>query len=134
MWKKGQSGNPAGRPRKALAELEQSIELQFEVSLSKEDKFTIIESLLEMPIADLKALAKSPQTPAFVVVAASAIAGDIQRKKLDSINDLFDRFFGKPKQTMQTEFIQPSALRIEIVGGIIPPITNEDDLTDSDNA
>ena len=98
FWEKGESGNLNGRPRKVLSLLAEKVGVDFSVSLSKEDKYSILESMLEMSIAELKAIATDNQAPAFIVIVAGAIRKDISSGKMATINDLFDRFFGRPKQ------------------------------------
>lgn len=97
-WQRGQSGNPNGRPRKVLSELAKKVGVDFQVTLSKEDKFTILEAMMEMSLTELKSVATDKNAPAFMVVVASAIRKDIQAGKLGALNDLFDRFFGRPDQ------------------------------------
>lgn len=100
-WQRGQSGNPSGRPRKVLNQLQELTGLEFNTTLSREDKFTILESLLEMPLADLKTIATDSQAPAFVVIAAKAILSDASKSRLNALAELFDRFYGKPKQAAE---------------------------------
>lgn len=102
-WQQGESGNPKGRPRKVLSELAKKVGVDFQVSLSKEDKFTILESMMEMSLQELKSIATDKSAPAFMVVVASAIRKDIQSGKLGALNDLFDRFFGRPDQVSKVE-------------------------------
>ena len=101
LWERGQSGNPKGRPRKVLSELGKIVGTDFSVSLSKDDKFQILESLLEMSLEDLKKIALDKSTPAFMVVIASAIRKDITMGRATTMTDLMDRFFGKPKQAVE---------------------------------
>ncbi len=105
MWQRGQSGNPNGRPRRALRQLEERIGIEFNVALSKEDKFQIIESLLELSANDLDAISKDKTAPAFVVAIAGALCDDIKKKRMYSAELIFDRMFGKPKSN--TELSNP---------------------------
>ena len=105
MWQRGQSGNPNGRPRRALRQLEEKIGIEFSVTLSKEDKFQIIESLLELSVKDLTAIEKDKNAPAFVVTIAGALCDDIAKKRIYTAESIFDRMFGKPKQS--TELSNP---------------------------
>ena len=100
-WERGQSGNPNGRPRRALSALSQKLDIDFKVSLSREDKFQSLESLLEMSIEELKAIALDKSTPAFMVIVAGAIRKDLATGKAQTLNELLDRFFGKPKQAIE---------------------------------
>ncbi len=104
MWERGQpSPNPNGRPRRVLRQLEEKVGIEFSVSLSKEDKFQIIESLLELSVDDLEKIAKDRSAPAFVVTVAGALRDDIQKRRMYSAESIFDRIFGKPKQTTEID-------------------------------
>lgn len=112
-WERGESGNPDGRPRKVLSELAEKVGVDFKVSLSKEDKFSILESMLEMSLEELKSIATDKRAPAFMVVVAGAIRKDITNGKMYTINDLFDRFFGKPNQTSTVDLTMVSPVAVE---------------------
>jgi hypothetical protein len=103
QWKRGQSGNPNGRPRKVLSALAKKVGVDFNVSLSKQDKFAILESMLEMNVKQLKELSLDKTTPAFMVIVSNAIRADLAAGKMHTVNDLFDRFFGRPNVTTKTE-------------------------------
>lgn len=98
-WVRGQSGNPNGRPRRAIATLEKGIGIEFNVSLSKDDKYQILESMLEMDLNSLQQIASDKTSPAFMVNIAMAIRKDIHNGRISTVSELFDRFFGKPYQT-----------------------------------
>lgn len=101
-FKKGQSGNLNGRPKSVLTKLENLIGQEFKVYLSKADKLRIIEAMLEMSINQLGIIAQDKESPAFMVVLANSIRGDIERKKMSTVDELFCRFWGRPgKEEMQ---------------------------------
>lgn len=97
-WKSGESGNANGRPRRAISKIEKEVGVQFRVSLSKEDKFQILEAMLEMSSNELSAIAKDAECPVFMVTIAKAIKKDHDNGRLNTISELFDRFFGKASQ------------------------------------
>lgn len=45
VWQRGVSGNPNGRPRRFLSVIEKKIGIDFNVSLSGNDKYQIPESI-----------------------------------------------------------------------------------------
>ena len=99
-WKKGQSGNPNGRPRRVLTKLQKDLKIEFNVSLPKEDKLTLLESLLEMNGNQLAGIINDDQSPIFLVNIANAILKETKAGKTYALNSLFDRFFGKPSQSV----------------------------------
>lgn len=100
---KGKSGNPNGRPKKVITRLEELIGRRFNVEVSRADKMQIIESMLELSLNQLKAIATDQDTPVFMVLIANAIRGDIERKNLSTANDLLNRLYGKPGTPSQEE-------------------------------
>lgn len=99
MWKKDQSGNPNGRPRRMIQQLADKIGTEFNVTLTKEDKYQIIESMLELSINELKLIALDQNAPVFMTMIASSIKADISAGRLYTLDSLFNRFFGMPEQT-----------------------------------
>lgn len=97
FWKKGESGNPKGRPRKILRQIEEKIGVEFNVSLSMDDKFQILNSMIEMSIDELRDISQDKGCPVFMVNIARALKRDIEQGKINTLSELFDRFFGKPK-------------------------------------
>ena len=103
IWERGESGNPNGRPRRVLKKLEDEIGISFNISLSKEDKFEILESMLELNTKQLDSIIKDDETPAFMVIIAKGLKNDIKTGRTLTLSECLDRFFGKPKQTNQTD-------------------------------
>lgn len=90
--------NMMGAPKSTLKQLEEKIGVSFGISLSKGDKFQIIESLLETPLKELREIVKNESAPVFLVNVASAIVQDVQRGETTTLEKLMDRFFGKARQ------------------------------------
>ena len=93
-WKKGQSGNPAGRPKK-LPELR---ELLANVLGDEKDGKTAAEAIL-------------------MALRAKATKGDVRAAEL-----LLDRAYGKPKQDIEmsanlTTVIMPKSIKEDKDGG-----------------
>lgn len=106
-WKKGQSGNPAGRPktiRKAVKKIPKDAQLKIYGVL-----FHAIT--LENVSEAQKYLEREAQSAdlgdyGFVLqIAIRALAG---KQGWNALNDILDRLFGKPKQTQDLRHIGPA--------------------------
>lgn len=102
-FKKGQTGNPNGRPKKVIQRLEDVIGRKFNVDITKADKLQIIESMLELSVSQLKDIATDTESPVFMVLIANAIKGDIERKNLLTVNELFNRLYGKSSVNIEVQ-------------------------------
>ena len=85
-----------GRPKNILTRLETALGREFKVAFSKSDKLAIMESMLEMSLNQLGQIVQDKDAPAFMVVMAQSIRGDIERKKMNTVDELFARFWGRP--------------------------------------
>lgn len=79
-----------------LAQIQEAAGVQFQVTLTRSDKFTIIESMLEMTLQELRKVAKHKDTPVFVSLVAKAIVSDFSKKTMSSVDVIFNRVYGKP--------------------------------------
>ena len=98
-WKPGESGNPNGAPVKTVNKLADMVQRDFNLKLTKGDKFQIIESLLEKSKEELQIVIDDSTSPVFMVSIAIAIIGDMQAKRINTVESIFDRVFGRPTQT-----------------------------------
>ena len=117
VWQRGVSGNPNGRPRRFLSVIEKKIGVDFNVSLSGNDKYQILESMLEMSLKELSRIEADPDAPAFMAVVARAIREDVTRGTTRTMEALFDRFFGRAKQEIDHSL--NSTIQIEQITGIV---------------
>jgi hypothetical protein len=102
-WRKGQSGNPKGRPPKIINRLEKLIGYEFGLELSRQDKMQIIEWCLERTKEEVDAIRGDKNTPAFIVAIMSGIIRDAKTGSLSALSMIFDRAYGKPTQPYKDE-------------------------------
>lgn len=94
-FKKGESGNKSGRPRKFVTIM------AGKEGLKRSEINDIIQGLAGLTVAELKAIFTDPQSRALEVVVAKAIASDIQAGRMINTESILSRAFGTPKQEVQ---------------------------------
>jgi len=97
-WKKGQSGNPKGLKPKMINQLAELIGKEFNIELTKTDKYQVIEWMLERSEAELIKMVADSESPVFLKSIANAIIEDIKKNRINTVETIFDRIFGKAKQ------------------------------------
>lgn len=101
-WKKGQSGNPKGKPKDRVKALLRQIlpkgRLKKSGALTSEEIDTIERSILSLELADLQTLARNEETPAYAKTLAMAALMDMKYGKTYTVDRLMDRQYGKPQQ------------------------------------
>jgi len=95
-FKKGQSGNPKGRPKKWVSTLTESGYKMSEVR-------DCILVMMAMNMDELKDAFENKNATALEKTVAGAIRKSIQKGSLYSMETLMDRVFGKPKETVDTK-------------------------------
>lgn len=94
-----QPANP-GRKPSLYNHLRQLLGTEAEAELSREDYYRLIGCLLERPLGDLKTLATDKKTPVWVVSVVRAIVKDAQAGRMNTLDSLLDRLFGKASQPL----------------------------------
>lgn len=97
-FKKGQSGNPKGRPKNRIPDLlKQCIgykRAQLTQELSQWEIDAIERVLMTLGIKELQAVAKNDDTPAYMKTLAMATILDMKNGKTATMNLLRDRQYG----------------------------------------
>lgn len=88
-FKKGQSGNPAGRPPDALNRVMKK--------LTKNELEEIANLIVKGTVAELKKIAQSKNTQALRVMFAAIVVKIIERGDMDAFDKLLNRLIGKVK-------------------------------------
>jgi hypothetical protein len=92
-FKKGQSGNPNGRPRKWISELKESGYKSSEVN-------DCILVMLSMTLEELADVYKNPKATILEKTVANALKRSLEKGSLYSIETLLSRAVGKPKESV----------------------------------
>lgn len=94
--KKGEVRNPHGRPKGTIAELKGQ-------GLTKTEAYAAIGLMLKQNKPDLKSISESNVAPVWKVCIARAILKDIALGYHSTVESLFDRLFGRAKQTIDQD-------------------------------
>ena len=95
-YKKGQSGNPNGRPRKSFASINLELEAKGIKRLSKSDLLDAYALIFNSTEEDLKELAKDSNTPYALKIIILELNNSKSRNK--AMQDFRDYTFGKAKE------------------------------------
>jgi hypothetical protein len=104
QFKKGETGNPNGRPRKY-------------VSLLKEQGYKLseindtIQVMMSMDMEELKKVWDNPKATILEKTIAAAMRKSLEKGSLYSLDTLLTRVYGKPKEQMDIQ----QDTRIEVV-------------------
>lgn len=97
-WKKGESGNPDGRPKKIENVLTDYFLAEHNLKLTKSQSQDIIKTILGKTRAELMELAKNDNLPFWVALIAKKATRDFEKGSIHILDVLFDRVYGKPKE------------------------------------
>jgi hypothetical protein len=97
--KKGEVRNPDGRPKKVETILKEVFLAEYNVKLSAGQTSDIIQSILTKSRTELIELAKNDQLPFWISMIAKKATRDYERGSIHLLEILFDRVYGKPKET-----------------------------------
>ena len=96
---KGEVRNPNGRPKNVETILKEVFLAEYNVKLSAGQTSDIIQSILTKSRSELMALAKNDELPFWISMIAKKATRDYERGSIHLLEILFDRVYGKPKET-----------------------------------
>lgn len=98
-FKKGQSGNPNGRPRKFVTTLK-------DIGYKRSEINDTIQAMMAMDKDELTDVFKNPKATILEITIASAMKKSIEKGTLYSMETLLSRVFGMPKQEVEQTIIE----------------------------
>jgi hypothetical protein len=107
-FKKGQSGNPNGRPKSYVTGLKDIGYNMTEINMA-------IRNMLSMNMNELKAVFENPDATILEKTVAGAMRKSLEKGSLYSIETLLSRVFGKPKETADVK--QDTEITIKFANG-----------------
>lgn len=104
-FKKGQSGNPAGRQRNRVADYIKTIttkgHLKKSTGLTINEINTIERKVLELRLSELQTIAKDDEAHAYFKGLCMAVIIDMKNGRTDTISKLRERQYGQTKQQIE---------------------------------
>lgn len=94
IWKKGQSGNPNGQPRKLATQLKM-------IGYTKAEASHTINAMLAMTIDELKEIFENPNSTILEKTIANALKKSLEKGSLYSVDTLLNRTHGKPTEMLE---------------------------------
>ncbi len=95
-WKPGQSGNPAGRPKKTLRSLFGDAAKRF-YNLTQDELDQWDGLLISVTVDQLKAIVQLDTAPAYPKAQAVAILSDMKNGRTTTVEKLADRLYSRNK-------------------------------------
>lgn len=115
-WKKGESGNPAGRPKKIETVIKEHFLEEHNLKLTKTQSQDIIKNILGKTRKELVEMAQNEELPFWIALIAKKAQRDFEKGSIHILDVLFDRVYGKPKEEVEQTINDgaPSEFRITI--------------------
>ena len=123
-FKKGQSGNPKGRPKSIKAKVKELIGREIGSTIPEAEYLDMCSGLMELSVAELKEIANDQTQPAFLVILARSLYEDVQKNQMGNYERILDRVMGKPK--MKSEITGANGEPLQQTTNIIIPDNGRD--------
>jgi len=105
---KGETRNPNGRPKKVENVLKEFFLSEYNIKLSSSQTNEIIKGILSKSRSELVELAKNEDLPFWVSMIAKKATRDYEKGSIHLLELLFDRVYGKPKETLESTITEKS--------------------------
>lgn len=106
--KKGEVRNPNGRPKKVENVLKEFFLSEYNIKLSSSQTNEIIKGILSKSRSELVELAKNEDLPFWISMIAKKATRDYEKGSIHLLELLFDRVYGKPKETLESTITEKS--------------------------
>lgn len=120
-FKKGQSGNPKGRPKKLIGRVNDEMESQGYFEASKDEILSCYLRLINIPESKLKSLIKQKSQPMLIRVVGKAI---MSAKGFDIIEKILDRGVGRASLSID-HTTKGESLNYQPIWGKIDPVLDD---------
>jgi hypothetical protein len=110
---KGEVMNPHGRPKKIETLLKEVFLDEYNTKLTNGQAQDIIKGLLTKSRSELVELAKNDELPFWIAMIAKKATRDYERGSIHLIELLFDRVYGKPKETID-QHIEQKTIKVTL--------------------
>lgn len=120
--------NRNGRPKALRNVIKEVFVEEFDITLSSSQANEMIMAMLCMTEKQIKDLGEREDVPFWLKMISKKMERDMSRGSIHLMEILFDRVYGKPKETVDTTVSMPQAeINVGIIKGSV-------DLSDSEDA
>lgn len=126
-----QNINRAGSAKKITNQLKNYFMDEHQIRMSNADASDLIMAVLCMTTPQIEDLVKRDDVPFWLNLIANKAIRDRKKGSAHILEVLFDRAFGKPKESVTTTIQMPDpVINVEVIASDIPLASSEDQIQD----